>query len=426
MASVISSRKRGRAFSGNDTVSENKKTVKFATCIPKESMQEELIASLKETRKLLSTQTTTEIDIKLNKCKEKLIACANKRWLKRDAWDLAKEIESLETKRKYLLDGKHVTEFDMKMIPVMRRLKNASSRDRSVQGNLIREDAEREVRKLITPANAPIYLQRAAIGDMCEDCGISMKVIANDSLLGCPQCAKTRVIPIMSAPLVDSEFLSTPYQQKPRVVEWTEFCQAKEYAEPSPEVLELVMKHMVDHKLTGLEEYTKIISEEWSKNGPYITSENAETRLKAKIPFINDKLKGIKALLVRKSMQEVSSKNQDERLRKFYERSPKYAAYISGYWPLRFTNAQEERIRALYSTAVPAYDKYRKPSQPNWPGGYAYFLRCLCVLLGWDEFVQHFNVTTGQKNVLEREEIRKRIWEKELDWEFIPCSAALH
>jgi hypothetical protein len=125
-------------------------------------------------------------------------------------------------------------------------------------------------------------------------------------------------------------------------------------------------------------------------------------------------------------MQEVSSKNQDERLRKFYERSPKYAAYISGYWPLRFTNAQEERIRALYSTAVPAYDKYRKPSQPNWPGGYAYFLRCLCVLLGWDEFVQHFNVTTGQKNVLEREEIRKRIWEKELDWEFIPCSAALH
>ena len=214
MASVISSRKRGRTFSGNDTVSENKKTVKFTTCIPKESMQDELIASLKETRKLLLVQTTTEIDIKIIKCKEKLNACANKRWLKRDAWDLAKEIESLETKRKYLLDGNHVLEFDKKMIPVMRRLKNASSRDRSVQGNLIREDAEREVRKLITQANAPIYLQRAAIGDMCEDCGISMKVIANDSLLGCPQCAKTRVIPLMSAPLVDSEFLSTPYQQK--------------------------------------------------------------------------------------------------------------------------------------------------------------------------------------------------------------------
>ena len=176
-------------------------------------------------------------------------------------------------------------------------------------------------------------------------------------------------------------------------------------------------------KVTGLDEYESIIKQERLKNGPYINASTSIQRLQNKIPNIKEKLQNIKSLMVRTAMQNASSsKSNNEGLRKFYERAPKYAAFIGGYWPLRFTNEQEDRIRKLYIVAYPAYDKFRKPSQPNWPGGYAYFLRCLCILLGWDEFCGHFNISCGPKNVEEREIIRKKIWTNELDWEFVPSS----
>jgi hypothetical protein len=249
-----------------------------------------------------------------------------------------------------------------------------------------------------------------------------MQIIASDSLLGCPQCAKTRVIPIVSAPVADSEFVSIPYAQKSRLVEWLEFCQAKEYAEPLPDVLEMIMSELVTQRLTGLEEYISIITEE-RKKGPYLNVQNALERLQ--IPKLKEKLIGIKANTVRLAMQSASFRFQDDRLRKFYERAPKYCAFISGYWPLRFSSSQEERIKSLYAVAVPAYEKYRKPSQPNWPGGYAYFLRSLCVLLGWDEFVDHFNLKSGQKHTAERDVMRQKIWTRDLDWEYLPCEPSV-
>ena len=415
MASVIANKKRARF---NDV---EKKVPKVNFQLSSDATQGELIASLVQKRNELKSKTWDDEKNEISWLKEESRTCIGKRWLQRYCKDCEDRIKVIEIQIKCIKEGTYLKEFEEKMKPVMRRLKQVNEVKKSIEGKIIKEEAEREVRKHLTPRNLPIILQKAAIGDMCEDCGVCMRVIASDSLLGCPNCAKTRSITVISAPLAESEFVATPYQQKPRIIEWTEFCQAKEYAEPSPEVLESVMKYLFERRMTGLEEYVDIIAEE-RKNGPYVNSENALQRLGVKIPNLKEKLLGIKAVNVRKAMQEISSFNQDERLRKFYERSPKYAAYICGFWPLRFTSAQEERIKALYSVAVPAYDKYRKPSQPNWPGGYAYFLRCLCILLGWDDFVQHFNITTGQKNVIEREEIRRKIWESELDWEFVPCT----
>jgi hypothetical protein len=416
MASVIANKKRARF---NEI---EKRQPKNNFQLSNEATQSELISSLVSKRNEIKKLTSEVEEEKIRFLKDEIASSVGKRWLNRHVKDCECQIVELEKKVADIKFGRLLIEFDEKMKPVMRRLKQVNEMKKSIEGKIIKEEAEREVRKHLTPLNLPILLQRAAIGDMCEDCGVCMKVIASDSLLGCPNCAKTRSIPVISAPLAETEFVATPYQQKPRIIEWTEFCQAKEYAEPSTDVLESVMKYLVERRMTGLEDYIDIIAEERNKEGVFVNSENALQRLGSKIPNLKEKLLAIKAVNVRKAMQEISSFNQDERLRKFYERSPKYAAYISGFWPLRFTSAQEERIKALYSVAVPAYDKYRKPTQPNWPGGYAYFLRCLCILLGWDEFVQHFNITTGQKNVIEREEVRRKIWENELDWEFVPCT----
>jgi hypothetical protein len=378
------------------------------------------MSALIERRRELKTIDTHAFDEQVASLAKEIEACKGKRWLVRRARDLQTELEATRKAKQEALEGVPLQRFDDSMRPVMRRLRQAAEGRRRLQ----LEEAEREVRKRLTRSTDAIGLQRAAVGDMCDDCGVSMRIIANDSLLGCPQCAKTRIIPAVSAPVADTEFVSTPYAQKSRLVEWLEFCQAKEYSEPAEDVLEVIMAQLVAQRATGLEDYAIQIYNERALNGPFVDVESAIARL-PHIPGLRVKLLALKATTIRAAMQSASTTSIDDRLRKFYERAPKYAAYISGFWPLRFTNSQEERIRSLYAVAVPAYEKYRKPSQPNWPGGYAYFLRCLCMLLGWDEFLDHFNVSAGQKNVQEREAMRKKIWTQDLDWEYVSCSPSV-
>ena len=377
----------------------------------------ELIHSLHLKRKALKEQTSAELDHKIAKAQEELIDCVGKRWLVRKYRDTEEIIKNLQEEKRMRDSGELVRKFDAEMAPVMNRLRKATDQ----RNRTMLENAEREVRRKLTAVNEPIALQHAILADMCEDCGVAMKIIANDSLLGCPQCAKTRVIPVVSSAAAESEYSGTVvYHQKSRLLEWLEFCQGKEYAEPVTDILDLVMEQLVADKSTGLEEYMNDIATE-RVNGPFKNTDDAIARL-TMIPNLKHRLLGINPSVVRNAMQIVASTRQDERLRKFYERSPKYSSYISGFWPLRFSSDQEETIRKMYSLAAPAYEKYRKPTQPNWPGGYAYFLRCLCILMGWDEFVDHFAVQSTPKNMVDREAVRQKIWTEELGWEYVSSS----
>lgn len=392
--------------------------------LPPPSLPSAIVAELSARRAELARADTADLDTELSRIEAALADCEGKRWMRRAAVDLESERATLLAEKRARTSGSKLREFDAAMKPVVRRLRAAAEQLR--RGKCTRavvEDAEREARKRLTPRDAPIALHHAVLGDMCDDCGVSMRVVASDSLLGCPQCAKTRAIPVMSAPAAESEYSGgAAYAQKSRLLEWLEFCQAKEYAEPAPDVLDIVMQHLVATRSTGLEEHAGAIAAEREARGPFKSATDALARLGARVPGLGEKLQSIKACSVRAAMQAASAARHEQRLRKFYERAPKYAAYISGYWPLRFSAAQEERIRRLYAVAAPAYDKFRKPTQPNWPGGYAYFLRCLCILMGWDEFAGHFNISAGPKNAQDREVVRRKIWAEELDWEYVPCT----
>jgi hypothetical protein len=414
MSSVISKKRRRSIYT--DGTQQEKRSNKTTIIYASTSSSSELMEHLAEKRKQLKEANTTELDSRKKILEQELLSCAGKRWLKLRALDIQHELNEIQQKRKNILDKKPLQDFDRIMKPILRRLKQASEKKET----LMLEDAERQVRKHLTKLNESVAIKRALIGDLCEDCGISMRVIANDSLLGCPSCAKTRPITSVTAPLADSEFISTPYQQKSRLSEWLEFCQGKEYAEPDPDVMQSVMEELYRNRQTGLEAFAPEIYLE-RKNGPFLNADDAIERLEHKIPKLKEKLLAIKPNEVRTAMQNVSSTKKDDKVRKFYERSPKFSAYISGFWPVRFTNAQEARITDLYNAAIPAYEKYRKPSQPNWPGGYGYFLSSVCILLGWDEFIPSFNVSsTSPKNSMERELMRQKIWTINLDWEYIP------
>lgn len=258
-------------------------------------------------------------------------------------------------------------------------------------------------------------LRSTVTADICDDCGVQMLVIANDSMLACSRCAKTRVITSANAwtSAMDVDFSNINNHQKSRLLEWLEFAQAKEYGEIPDDVLKQAMEGLVSSKATGLEPFIKIIADERQLNGPYVDASQAIERLQDKVPNIETLLKNIDAIAVRNVIRNTTSK-------KYGERSPKIASLLSGYLPERLTADQEEYVRKLFMAASPVYDRWRRTSQPVWPGGYAYFLRSLMILLGWDEFAAMFPIQMTGRNQ-EREDMRQAIWSI-LKWECVPSS----
>jgi hypothetical protein len=258
-------------------------------------------------------------------------------------------------------------------------------------------------------------LRSTVTADICDDCGVQMLVIANDSMLACSRCAKTRVITSANAwtSAMDVDFSNINNHQKSRLLEWLEFAQAKEYGEIPDDVLKQAMEGLVSSKSTGLEPFIKVIAAERTLNGPYLDATQAISRLADKVPNIESLLKNIDAIAVRNVIRTTTSK-------KYGERSPKIACLLSGYLPERLTADQEEYVRKLFMAASPVYDRWRRTSQPVWPGGYAYFLRSLMILLGWDEFAAMFPIQMTGRNQ-EREDMRQAIWAI-LKWECVPSS----
>lgn len=297
---------------------------------------------------------------------------------------------------------------------------------------------------LMTPENASraltLHLQsqlrRApppmllTVGDICDECGVQMKVIANDSMLGCSSCHKTRLLPNTTTMNVSStgefDYSSSVIHQKHRLPEWIEMAQAKEFLEPTPDVLESVAEHLIREGRTGLSASDiRAVRREREARGPFANAEEAVYRLREAVPHISSAMQSAHSGSVRVALREIVQAGGPAKLRKYYEHSAKCAAYVSGYWPPRMNAQQEEILRLMYSVAAPAYEARRKPTQQYWPGGFPYFLRSACALLGWDEFVPLFPLPSGSKEGGVRHEMRKAIWEGDLHWEMVPAYAPL-
>lgn len=260
-------------------------------------------------------------------------------------------------------------------------------------------------------------LTSTVTADICDDCGVQMMVIANDSMLACSRCAKTRIITSANAwtASMDVDFSTMNTHQKSRLLEWLEFAQAKEYGEIPDDAVQAVMEALVAAKATGLEAYIPAIAAERAAGGPFVDAPSAVARLSATVPGIEAALKNLDAIAVRNVIRGTFAK-------KYAERSAKIGSMLSGYLPERLTADQEEYVRKLFMAASPVYERWRKTSQPVWPGGYAYFLRCLMILLGWDEFAAMFPIQMTGRNQ-EREDMRAAIWAT-LRWAVVPSSGA--
>jgi len=282
------------------------------------------------------------------------------------------------------------------------------------------------LRASLLGAPPPLLL---TVGDICDECGVQMKVIANDSMLGCGSCHKTRLLPNTTTVTVSStgefDYSSSSVHQKHRLPEWIEMAQAKQFAEPPLDVLESIVEHLVKTHATGLSSKELLaLKTEREARGPFVDAADAIARLQGAIPGIEAAMLRLQAGSVRRALKAMVQAGGSTRLRKYYEHSAKCAAYIGGYWPPRMNAQQEEILRLVYAAAAPAYEAKRKPTQSYWPGGFPYFLRSACALLGWDEFVPLFPLPPGSREGGSRHVLREEIW-SELSWEMVPAYAPL-
>lgn len=291
------------------------------------------------------------------------------------------------------------------------------------RGNVVLMSPENAEECLRQTMRAELGLQETPLlltpGDVCDECGVQMNVVSNDSMLSCPQCHKLRVLPntMTTSALHGGDVEISNAITKHRLPEWIDMAGAEEYSEPPEDMSMEVARFIAQHKMTGLEEFKDYILEERGKRGAFRSVSDAVARLPL-IPDLRTRLKIVNSNLARIALKGLVTSGHTK-FRKFYERSSKIAAIVSGFWPPRMNSQQKETLRLLYTTAAPYYEKRRKPKQTYWPGGFPFFLRCACVLLGWDEFAPQFPIPAGSREGGSRDSLRAEIW-NELGWEVVP------
>lgn len=274
---------------------------------------------------------------------------------------------------------------------------------------------------------APLML---TAGDVCDDCGVQMAVVSNDSMLNCPQCHKLRLLPntMTTSALHGTDMEGSASITKHRLPEWIEMAQAKEFAEPPEDVVLTVTRFLVQNNMTGLEPFRSVIADERAQGGPFLGVADALRRLQPRVPELDleARLVALNSSAARTALRGIvaEGKGKSDKFRKFYERSAKIAALVSGFWPPRMTGQQEEMLRLLYTVAAPEYERRRKPRQTYWPGGFPFFLKNVCVLMGWDEIAAQFPIPAGSKEGGSRDLLRNEIW-SDLGWELVPYSGKL-
>jgi len=305
------------------------------------------------------------------------------------------------------------------------RVPNVVRKLTHIDERLVAEDFRAEMSARTPPP--PVYQSGA---HECDACHTSLCIVANSQLI-CPQCGKTTIYlssASMSSYAEQIESSNDTYQKLGRMKEWLEFSQGKGNKTPPPGIVEEIVEHMFRHRLTGLEEWARGSNPSVSTHEPQPVADISDVYrvYGAKDgTHIVEKLRNITWRVVRSCLQDLArsgvGRYSKKTYRDCYELSAKIAAMISGWWPPRMTAQQESQMRQLFLVAGPVLERHaRDTNSKNLIGGYSQLIRAICLLLGYDEFLDQFPLQKG-KNIASYEAVRRKIWD-ELGWEFIPLT----
>lgn len=230
--------------------------------------------------------------------------------------------------------------------------------------------------------NASVYVPKQEVCAM-QGCGGRMILDAKEATQSCTRCGMT-----YSGIYLDNSRKNLPYNHAMSVKhqssyerinhlnEWIHQIQAKERTVIPDEVIEAVRKEFFKLRLTKVGDVT---------------------------------LERVRRFLAKLG------------LNKYYEHRAQIAHRIGNTPPPYLSVADEERLRKMFLELQGPYEAcpIKKRAKRSNFLSYAYTLRKLCELLGWDEFVTLFPLLKSEQRLMQHDKIWKWCCEQ-LGWQFIP------
>jgi hypothetical protein len=280
---------------------------------------------------------------------------------------------------------------------------------------------------------------------VCSQCGRSMCVLVEGSLIGCRACQIVRAVPPQSFSVSEfgngagggssSRFAGSTYIQRVthgnihllqtrdarlRGKLWV--AQAKiDASNVSEELIDQTCRFILNRnlvpELTSPETLAEIRAVCVRRNRWTVDSfAEVEAHFPARVVnLLRTEISGVLVRHVRRVMpKEIRDKY------KSYDDCAYIAAELSGLLPPQMTPDVEQKVLDLCRIAAPMYGTSTDGKRTAFAGGYDYLIYSVLLLLGYDEFLSLFTIP---KVSPEREDQRRDIWEK-LHWDWIPIADA--
>jgi len=175
--------------------------------------------------------------------------------------------------------------------------------------------------------------------------------------------------------------------------------------------MDVVLQSMLRNNLTGMEDFFDEIVQEMQARGPFKSFDDANARLSSSC------IRALRAISSRDVRAARRAVPKEKRVMQTYDDCALIAAHITGLLPRRMPAALEERLVLLLRVAMPVY-RHLSDKRANFWGGYPYFIISNLLLLGYDEFLDQFQLPSLGAD---RESTRNKMFEA-LGWEFVPVN----
>tara|TARA_Y100000748_G_scaffold148402_2_gene124097 strand:- start:530 stop:1687 length:1158 start_codon:yes stop_codon:yes gene_type:complete len=214
------------------------------------------------------------------------------------------------------------------------------------------------------------------VGDDCPNCGATMRRLPHEALLSCEECGVSSTYVDASSQSLgfseEVEYSAFSYRRVNHFVEWLNSFQARESTQIPQVILDKIMKKLFERRVNDVQAITPTM---------------------------------IRAIL------------KDLKLRKYYENTMLITCRITGRSPPRLTPSQEEKLKFMFLSIQPSFEKHCPKNRKNFLS-YSYCLYKFCELLGLP-YTQYFSLLKGKEKLHKMDEIFKLIC-GDLDWEFVP------
>lgn len=348
-----------------------------------------------ERRRVVGNSNVIELKQELHILQQSLDSLGDGRHHIRRKKDLQIQIDELQQKIEYKESGQELRDFESKVEPYARMHRQLSEktgavsrgRKRTVAGGKLLPtkqakagegaaydlDAIRdEFRQNVQGISPPL---RMRADDKCETCGLDLIMMSQESRLGCPNCAQTKLYMQATSTRIafgeEVEFSSFSYDRGNHLADSLARFQAKETTVVDFEVIRKVMVQLYRKGFRDPEKVTQTH--------------------------------------VCKALEELKLKR---------DHLAQITARITGRLPPRLTPYQENHIVLMFQSIQMPFYKHCPPTRSNFLS-YPYCLYKFFELMGWDEFLSQQKLLKGDDKLQKQDEIWKNIC-MELDWSYIP------